>query len=485
MEDWNIPEKVATIKEAGSGKFINRTAYLVDSPRLLLYPLIIIVQLAASAAGGAGFVSGNPPSLLLTGTFLWLVWFSGLFALALSPTDRLLSGLAGRLRKIALISFSMLAIMVIVEGVFVFARFSGVNFTGLFHELNQSFVYNDATALCHQATENFLHGENPYANGNVVKAIEEYGGASERITPRREGMFASVFPYPTEVQLNAAWQKALASPTLTTPEIETRMNYPAGAFELPALFLWLGINDIRWVYLIFVLLALAGAIWLAPNQFRWPLAAVMLVGLAFWNSIAGGETGSLAFPFMLLGWVLFRKNFWASAVFMGIAMSAKQTAFFLVPFYLVLMFRTFGIKKTVLVAGTMACIFLASNLPFIVRDPGLWINSMGAPMSEDFFPVGAGVITLVTSGLIQIKSSAVFTLMEGFALGVGLTWYIINCRKYPHTGPILAFFPLFFAWRSLWSYFFYIDIIVVAAVIVDEYGNRFNNAIEVNGGLST
>jgi hypothetical protein len=56
--------------------------------------------------------------------------------------------------------------------------------------------------------------------------------------------------------------------------------------------------------------------------------------------------------------------------------------------------------------------------------------------------------------------------------GTGLAWYFVNCRKYPHTGPILAFFPLFFAWRSLWSYFFYIDIIVLAAVMIDEYRNR-------------
>ena len=93
-------------------------------------------------------------------------------------------------------------------------------------------------------------------------------------------------------------------------------------------------------------------------------------------------------------------------------------------------------------------------------------------MSEDFFPLGAGVITLVTSGLIQIQSSAVFTLMEGAVLGVGLAWYYVNCRRFPHTGPILAFLPLFFAWRSLWSYFFYIDVIVLAAIVIDEYGRK-------------
>jgi hypothetical protein len=473
MEQRKRPGNGIITKEAGSGN-TGGTVFILRTPRLLLYPLLIIVQLAASAAGGIGFVSGNPPALLLTGTFLWLVWFFGLFVLAIGTTDAILAGIAEKLRKTAIVFVSVLLVLVFLEGVFVIARYSGVKFTGVFHEFDQTFIYNDATALCHQATENLLRGENPYATGNIVIAIEEYGGASDRITPRREGIFASVFPYPSEAEMKEAWQKALDNPTLTTPEIETRMNYPAGAFELPALFMWMGIKDIRLVYLIFVVLALGGVIWLVPKQFRWPLVAVIIVGLAFWNSIAGGETGSLAFPFMLLGWVLFRKRPWASAILMGIAMSVKQTAFFLVPFYLVLMFQTFGIKKTILVTGIMAGIFLATNLPFIIRDPMLWMNSMGAPMSEDFFPVGAGIVTLIASGLINLQSPAVFTLMEGFVMGAGLTWYILNCRKYPHTGPILAFFPLFFAWRSLWSYFFYIDIIVVAAVIIDEYGNKLN-----------
>jgi hypothetical protein len=31
---------------------------------------------------------------------------------------------------------------------------------------------------------------------------------------------------------------------------------------------------------------------------------------------------------------------------------------------------------------------------------------------------------------------------------------------------------LFFAWRSLWPYFFYFDIIILAAVLTDEYGSK-------------
>ena len=95
-------------------------------------------------------------------------------------------------------------------------------------------------------------------------------------------------------------------------------------------------------------------------------------------------------------------------------------------------------------------------------------------MSDDFFPLGAGVITMVTTGMIPIESPSMFNLMEGVALGAGLTWYYLNCRRYPHTGPILAFLPLFFAWRSLWSYFFYIDIIVLAGILIDMKENSLD-----------
>jgi hypothetical protein len=51
-----------------------------------------------------------------------------------------------------------------------------------------------------------------------------------------------------------------------------------------------------------------------------------------------------------------------------------------------------------------------------------------------------------------------------------LTWYYFNCRRAPHAGLVLAVLPLFFAWRSLWSYFFYFDLIMFAAIILNEYG---------------
>jgi uncharacterized membrane protein len=187
--------------------------------------------------------------------------------------------------------------------------------------------------------------------------------------------------------------------------------------------------------------------------------------------VASGETGILFFPFVLLGWVLAKRHPWASAIFMGLAVAVKQMAWFVLPFYLILVLRTVGWKRAFSVAGIILGIFLATNAWFIALDPKLWFTSLMAPMTDNLFPLGSGIITLVTGGVVNIQSPLIFTVMEGIVFVLAAIWYFFNCRRYRHTGPVLAMFPLFFAWRSLWSYFFYIDIIILASIITEEYQN--------------
>jgi uncharacterized membrane protein len=120
-------------------------------------------------------------------------------------------------------------------------------------------------------------------------------------------------------------------------------------------------------------------------------------------------------------------------------------------------------------------VFAATNAPFIINDPELWYTSVLAPIAKDMFPLGVGLVTPVISGLIDIWSSAVFSILECLVLLTGIIWYFKNCEKYPQTGPLLAVFPLFFAWRSLWPYFFYFDIIILASILITEYSGKQNN----------
>jgi uncharacterized membrane protein len=113
---------------------------------------------------------------------------------------------------------------------------------------------------------------------------------------------------------------------------------------------------------------------------------------------ASGETGLLFVPFMLLAWVLVKRHLWLAALCLGLALAAKQLAWFFAPFFLILVLRAQGFKKAALAAGLSGGLFLAFNLPFIIQDGGLWLSSVLAPMSSRFFPLGVGLASLVAGG---------------------------------------------------------------------------------------
>jgi uncharacterized membrane protein len=154
---------------------------------------------------------------------------------------------------------------------------------------------------------------------------------------------------------------------------------------------------------------------------------------------------------------------------MGIAVATKQVAWFFVPFYLILLFRFLAWKKAALGMGLVAAVFAAFNLPFIIAGPSLWLGSVLSMMKDALFPSGWGAITLVLQGWVNIQSPLPFTIMEVAVLVAAIVWYWRNARAYPYLGVVLSIVPLFFAWRSLWPYFLYVDIILLA-VVMQEYG---------------
>ena len=341
-------------------------------------------------------------------------------------------------------------------------------FTQLMVGLDHVFQYNDGTALAHQAAENLLAGKNPYSNANIVRALLQFGVPYDRVTPLREGSLRDVFPYPSGEQLKNIWNGAIQDPSRPVPELESRVCYPAGSFLLPAPFFAAGITDIRLVYFLFVIAGLMYAVFVIPPRKRLVFIGAAIISLELWNSIAGGETGSLVFPLLLIAWLSLDRNLWVSAVCMALAVATKQTAWFFLPFYLILVFRHHGMKKAAYDALIIAGIFGLLNLPFLLMDPGLWFRSVASPVLDPMFPVGGGLVTLVTGGILDIRSASVFTAMELAVWLAGIVWYIAYCRKYPQTGPILAIMPLFFGWRSLWSYFFYAALISLAYIMANE-----------------
>jgi len=456
---------------------INALFRVHPTPRILLFFIAVLIKLIASALSAIGFVWNNP-ALLITGTAVWLIWFAVLFMVAIPRTDRFLQNKMHWLKPAALTIFTLLFILGL--GLLILLTSYGLGVLQvdrlgekpeqLITSFENVFAYNDATALCHQATENLIEGNNPYANTNVVSAMQQFSGSYDKSTPLREGRFAKSFPYPTQQELEQLWFEALETPEQVPPELESKLGYPAGCFLLPAPFVLMGIEDIRIVYLILILPALAYVTCKIRVNIRLLFIGAVLISLELWNSMAAGETGSLYFPFLLLAWVLPKRYLWLSALFMGVAAVTKQITWFTIPFYLILLFRTVGIRRMVSVLAIVVSVFFILNSPFIIRDPGLWLTSLMAPMVDNLFPLGVGVITLVSGGIFNIQSSLMFSVLEVIVGIVAIIWYWRNCHRYPHTAPLLAVLPLFFAWRSLWPYFYYFDIIILAAILMDEYG---------------
>ncbi|OGO32667.1 MAG: hypothetical protein A2Z29_04820 [Chloroflexi bacterium RBG_16_56_11] len=455
------------------------------TPRILLFYLAILGKIAASALSAVGFVLKSAPAMI-AGTIVWLIFFAVLLAVALPGTDRFfrdghrwLRYTAGAVIVVLLLAGIAQSVLTSLVGLqSIYGDNSESNLGRLFLSLDKVFAYNDATSLSHQAADNFIEGKNPYAEANIVTAGIKYDIAPDKLTPLREGRLADAFPYPEMARLESLWQEAIRHPDQVPPELESRFNYPAGDFLLPALFIRLGVEDIRIIYLILILPALVYTVIKVPRDLRIFFLIALLASLELWNSLAAGETGFLYFPFILLAWLLYKRNLWLSALFLGVAVAIKQIAWFIIPFYFIVVLRTMGIKKLLLTVLIIAGVFFAANAPFLVQDPGLWLKSIIAPLTDRMFPLGVGVISLVSGGVLDIRSPLVFSILEIIIGAAAIVWYFLNCRRYPDTGPVLAVLPLFFAWRSLWGYFFYVDIIVLAAIMINEYGRNTTGITE-------
>jgi uncharacterized membrane protein len=110
-------------------------------------------------------------------------------------------------------------------------------------------------------------------------------------------------------------------------------------------------------------------------------------------------------------------------------------------------------------------VFAIANLPFIVMDPRAWIAGVSAPVADPMFPRGAGLIFLTLNGLLPLWPPLAYTGLEvaAFAVCIAIAWR--TRRSSPELGMVLALLPLFFAYRSLFSYFFLLPLFAFASLV--------------------
>ncbi len=311
---------------------------------------------------------------------------------------------------------------------------------------------NDGTSLDTNAAILLLEGHNPYADSNIASVMRRFPIQPIWTTPLRLGQFANTLVYPSGVALRGVLDTDMKSGQ--APEFEAKVSYPSLSFLTLVPFVWLGTYNVLPFYLL-CYLALVGLGWSVVRKELRPWVIVLaLANISMWSSVIGGNLDMLTIVFLVLAW-LWRERGWSSALMLGLAVACKQPAWFFVVFYAVLVFRTYGLKETLRRLTVVGGVALVLNLPFILWDPQAWFAGVMAPISDPMFPMGVGIVGLVGSPFLHsYMSSVLYSLLEyGIFYPLCVLWYWRLCKSRPEAAMLLAVLPLFFAWRSLPSYF--------------------------------
>jgi len=172
-----------------------------------------------------------------------------------------------------------------------------------------------------------------------------------------------------------------------------------------------------------------------------------------WAAAIGGSLDIFYILLVIVAWLL-RDRRWSSALFLGLAIASKQIAWYFVPFYFIMIWRQQSLKEAIYRTGIAGILGLAINLPFILWNPHAWLTGILAPVADPMFPMGVGIVSLSVAHLLPYMPQWIYTALEAGAMLLMLVWYWRICRKHPEAALLLAVIPLFFAWRSLLSYFY-------------------------------
>lgn len=310
---------------------------------------------------------------------------------------------------------------------------------------------NDGTSLDTNAAMLLVHGRNPYTDSNMLDMYRKFKLEPNWTTPLRKDQFANRLDYPTVGEFRSVLDTTLKSGG-EAPEFESKVSYPALSFlTLVPFALFNNYNVLPFYFLSYLVLVFIAWKVARPALRPWVLLLSMS-NVPMWSSTVGGNLDIFYSLLIVLVWLL-REYRWSSAIFLGLAIASKQLAWFFVPFYAIMILRRYGSKETVVrlcIAGLLA---LGINLPFMLWNLQGWLAGVMAPVADPMFPLGVGIISLSLGHLLPYFPTWVYTALELSTMCGALLLYWRVCRRYPEAAMMLAVLPLFFAWRSLPSYF--------------------------------
>jgi hypothetical protein len=323
---------------------------------------------------------------------------------------------------------------------------------------------SDMLALTHVNAQLLLSGHNPYTSDVAFReALARFPSALG--TPLRGLVFGTGFDPPSPARIAAVQQQYVQMPTSVRGAFDPRTlhSYPALSFLMYVPMLWAGVSNILLVHLCVYLFLFAWLVWrMPPGARRWgtltTLAAAPVVVASLIES-----TEVVCVALLLLAWE-HRDRRWLGAILLGLACAYKQYAWGFVPFFAVDAILVAGWREEIWRGMIALGAFLLPNGPFLVASPLAWFTSLWLPISEPLFPQGMGVIALSLGHLLPFGPPSLYALLEVAVLGLTLL-AAIRWRRHLGAGVlVLALLPLFFAFRSIPSYFAFAPWLALYAV---------------------
>lgn len=329
---------------------------------------------------------------------------------------------------------------------------------------------NDGTTLDHYAAQQLVEGHNPYVTTTIVSAMRYLHQTDPtKTTPLHQGAFASVplTRYPTNAQITAAFAHETASGPDAERDFEGHVSYPALAVLPLVPFVWAGFPSVVPFFALCLLALVALLVLAAPPELRPWMALLALADAPLLDATATGDLDVFYVLLLFVAWRWWRRPL-LSAIFLGLACAAKQIAWFFVPFYAILIWRERGWREAVYRLAGAGAVFATVNLPFIVNDAHAWLAGVLAPQVDPMFPSGNGLIRLSLAGILPLAPEAVYTMLWVGAFAICAGWYWRYGRRMPEIGFVLAVLPLFFEWRSLTTYFYFVALPAFALVLARQ-----------------
>lgn len=352
--------------------------------------------------------------LLIIFLFFFLV-FIQLVAIAVITT---IAGifLLGILTK-KLSSYKLYAVLLI--GIIIISVISYLPLANL-RKTNWSGI--DEIAFNYYASYLLLHGVNPYTS-SMQPILDKYN-------------------VPTTILLNGAY--------------EYKYDYPAMSF-LPVLPLPLIIPYVKLhSFLIFIVILVLITVLVSFLVYRGSnFNRAVLIPLAIWVIASYTMMGSIdqyiSVSLFLVIAYMERKNVALSAIFLGLAASTIQLAWFALPFFYILVLNEQGKRKMVQSILISLVVFLLVNSYFLILSPGAVISSSFSLFgTARLVPYGPNLFQLLlVSYPVPIWCSAVLSIVAMLLL-MALFYLYTSTLK-----PLLAIAPtfiFFFGWRNLPMY---------------------------------